>query len=96
MTLSNNMSNQPEKLTDFTGSPARTPQEMEKSHEAYTGHTQEDAAQRDVVIHHRERAKLPGSGTSTGDAEIATFLGVPGQDYEATWGIAVAVRTLKK
>lgn len=88
------MPNKKPKSDDFFSDPNRTALDMDKSHESYTGHTSENVAQRDVVVHHRERPSMPGS--STGDAEIATYIGVPGQDYEATWGISVSFRTLKK
>ena len=63
-----------------------------KSHEAWTGHTEDDAAMRDAITH--EEPTAPGQ--STGDAQIDTFMGKSGEDYEATWGIAMSMRILPK
>lgn len=73
--------------------PGYKPQEfggvtLDRSHDAYTGHTEDDAASRDAVTH--EAPTMPGS--STGECAIEQAMGVPGQDYEASWGISVSFR----
>lgn len=63
---------------------------LEKSHEAYTG-ADDTGTEKGVTA--QDAPSLPGS--STGETAVQNAMGVPGQDYEASWGISVSFRRIK-
>ena len=78
----------PFKLRPLRLAPPGATSEKSKDHEITMDHIIENPGTMNSMT-----GELPGS--MTGEGAIENAMGVPGQDYEASWGISVSVRRLK-
>lgn len=73
-------------LQDFLATPTL-------SHETQKGQSDNDTTE---SINTKTPQTSPPPGSSTGDAQVSTYIGTPGDDYPASWGISVAVRKVPR